>query len=267
MSSHMLDERYLIHGLDALSRAYKSDYFADGHRGAAIIAAYYFCREVPVEDGVAGIIRATLDEHWTHTGLCAPFPPERADPALITRILEAVERNVCGLRQAGHNVILPSLALRALQLLPEATTPSRVDGICRLVDAFKAIDDIHLDERDDIPDLGQGPATAEFVLSELPSTIAAFGGRGQGWSGHLLTYGRALIDMREMGYGALAHRAERDSSATSSVSGWAPRRLTGLVPSIHRPSFAHTNGPTGRPAGTLLLVSATSSSIPTASTG
>ena len=35
----MLDEAYLVHGLDALSRAHQTDYFADGHRGAAIMAA------------------------------------------------------------------------------------------------------------------------------------------------------------------------------------------------------------------------------------
>ena len=38
--------------------------------------------------------------------------------------------------------------------------------------------------------------------------MQAFDGRGQGWSGHLLTYARALLDLRTLGHDALAERAE-----------------------------------------------------------
>lgn len=33
-------------------------------------------------------------------------------------------------------------------------------------------------------------------------------GRGQGWSGHLLTYGRALLDLRDLGYVDVAKTVE-----------------------------------------------------------
>jgi hypothetical protein len=36
----MLEESYLVRGLNALSRAHETNYFRDGHKGAAIIAAY-----------------------------------------------------------------------------------------------------------------------------------------------------------------------------------------------------------------------------------
>ena len=36
----MLDERLLLLGLNALARAHKLDYFADGHRGAGMVAAH-----------------------------------------------------------------------------------------------------------------------------------------------------------------------------------------------------------------------------------
>ena len=204
----MLEDKYLWRGLDALSRAHQTDYFADGHRGAAIIAAYYLCRETVVEEGVADVIRAMIDEHWTYTALCAPSPHETPDPAQLGRIVKSLEQRLVGLRQAGHNVILPSLALKAFRQLPEAVTPSRVEGICRLVEAFTTVEDIQLEEDDDIPDLGAPPAAAEFVLSELLRTMRTFDGRGQGWSGHLLTYGRALLDLRQLGYGQLARRGE-----------------------------------------------------------
>jgi len=204
----MLGDEYLLRGLDALSRAYQTGYFVDGHRGAAIIAATYLCREAGVEDGVADAVRAMIDEHWTYTDLCAPFPNETPDSAQIGRILRSLEQSMAGLRQAGHNVILPSLALKAFRQLPEAVTPSRVDGICRLVEAFATIEDIQLEDDDEIPDLGAPPAAAGFILSELLRAIKAFDGRGQGWSGHLLTYGRALLDLRQLGYDSVARKGE-----------------------------------------------------------
>lgn len=204
----MLENEYLWRGLDAIGRAHETDYFADGHRGAAIIAAYFLCREVEAEDGVGDIIRAMIDEHWTHTDLCRPFPAETPEPDLVHRITDTLERSMDGLRQVGHNVIFPSLALKAFRQLPEAVTPSRVSGVCRLIEAFTDVEDIQLGQSDDIPDLGALPAAAELILSEFLTTIDAFDGRGQGWSGHLLTYGRALLDLRQLGYEALAQTAE-----------------------------------------------------------
>ena len=202
----MLDERHLIHGLDALSRAHASDYFLDGHKGGAIISAYYLCRENAVEPGVADIIAAMIDEHWSHTDLCAPFPAETPDGALLDRITATLEGNIAPLRQASHNVIFPSLALKAFAQLPEAVTPSRVDGICRLIEKFDTAEDITLDESDEVPDLGPPERMAGFVLAETLQTIQRFLGRGQGWSGHMLTFARALIDLSLMGYAELASK-------------------------------------------------------------
>ena len=204
----MLQDAYLIRGLDALSRAYKTNYFTDGHRGAAIIAAYYLCRELELEDGTDDVIRAIIDDHWTNTALCAPLPAERPEPELVNRITKTLQENMDGLRQAGHNVIFPAMALKAFRQLPDAVTPTRVEGICKLIEAFSSMDDIRLQDEDDIPGLGASPEAAEFILSELLRTIVAFDGRGQGWSGHLLTYGRALIDLRQLGYNALTRRGE-----------------------------------------------------------
>lgn len=204
----VVDEQYLIFGLDALSRAHEANYFVDGHRGAAIIAAYYFCREVDIEAGAPKIIQAMIDEHWRHMSLCAPLPEEPPASDGIERILKTLELSIGRLRQAGHNVIFPSLALKALHQLPEAITPLRVNGICRLIESFTVTDDIRVTEEDAIPDLGPSPTAAEFILTEFLRTVKAFDGRGQGWSGHLLTYGRALLDLRELGYGALAVKGE-----------------------------------------------------------
>ena len=202
----MLDEHYLLRGLDALSRAHALDYFVDGHKGAAIISACYFCRESNVEAGVSDIIAGMIDDHWTHTGLCAPFPAESPDSALLDRIVAALDASIGQLRQAGHNVIFPALALKAFRELPEAITPSRVDGICRLIEKFDKAEDITPDERDDMPELEASAPAAEFILAETLRTIEAFLGRGQGWSGHMLTFGRALTDLSAMGYAELVRK-------------------------------------------------------------
>lgn len=205
----MLDDIYLVYGLNALSRAHETNYFTDGHRGAAIISAYYLSREVEMEDGAADVIRAMIDQHWISSPLCAPLPEEPSEPSLVGRIAESVRRNRDGLRQAGHNVIFPSLALKAFGQVPEAVTSKRVAGICRLIESFAVADELRLAGEDNIADLGEPPEAATFILSELPRAMAAFIGRGQGWSGHLLTYGRALVDLHQSGYSGLAREVEQ----------------------------------------------------------
>lgn len=204
----MLEKEYLVYGLNALSRAHTMDYFQDGHRGAAIIAAYFLCHELSLEPGTVDIIRSMIDQHWRHTALCAPLPKETPEPSLINEIIKRVEQSITHLRQAGHNVIFPTLALKAFHQVPEAVTPSRILGICQVVEAFTVVHDINLDDTDNIPDLGSPTTAAEFILTELLRTIQAFDDRGQGWSGHLLTYGRALLDLQELGYAVLARKGE-----------------------------------------------------------
>jgi len=200
----VLDERYLVMGLDALGRAAAGDYFADGHRGAAIIAAYYLCREGPVEPGAAEAMAGMIDRRWAQTGLCAPSPPEAPDQELLQQVTGTLDANIGRLRQAGHNVIIPSLALRAFRQLPEAITPSRVNGVCRLIEAFDTAEDISPEDTDASPDPADASQFAEFALRQTLQAIQAFLGRGQGWSGHMLTYSRALIDLHRLGYEDLA---------------------------------------------------------------
>jgi hypothetical protein len=85
---------------------------------------------------VADIIGTIVDEHRAKTTLCAPFPDEPSDPDAIEKIIACTEQNIDGLRQVGHNVILPTLALRAFQQMPETITPSRVNGLCKLIESF-----------------------------------------------------------------------------------------------------------------------------------
>jgi hypothetical protein len=199
---------YLLLGLNALARAHETNYFGDGHRGAAIVAARYLWRELQLKHGAADPIRALIDEHWAQSPLCDAFPDRPPEPGGVDRIVEALDRNMNGLRQVGHNVIFPSLALKAFRDMPEAATPARVDGVCKLIESFESSDDIHLEDDDERVDLREPSEAAEFILTEMLRAFKAFDGRGQGWSGHLLTYGRALLDLQELGYDALVRKGE-----------------------------------------------------------
>lgn len=233
----MLDEKYLMLGLNALARAHTMAYFVDGHRGGAIISAYFLSREQPLESGAGEIIARRIDEQWGNTPLCAPFPEERADPGLLEQIRLVMLDNLPCLRQAGHNVILPTLALRAFQVLPEAITPLRVEGICQLIRSF-IVNDAERVEIADFPDFDCLEETAEFVLDELVGCVDRFHGRGQGWSGHLLTYSRALADLRALGETRLAQRAEdgfriylkRIRSGPQEIDIPRPETVTDLFP-------------------------------------
>jgi hypothetical protein len=198
----VIEERHLIAGLDALSRAHTGDYFADGHRGGAILAACFFCREVDVEEGVSELLASRIDREYGALPLCASRPLEAAQPERIDDVAGALASSLGPLRDVGHNVILGSLALKALNAAPEAATPSRIDGIARLIERFESPE--VPSDGSEVPDLENVESVASFVLRELPACMTAFVGRGQGWSGHLLTFGRAMIDLRELGHDELA---------------------------------------------------------------
>jgi len=206
-TSDMLGEEWLLHGLNAMSRAHEADYFKDGHVGAAVIASYYLCRDADVEDGVAPLLAARMADRWLPKPLFAPVPEEARAPKLVTGIVDVMRDNIVGLRQAGHNVIFPSLALKAFRDRPDAVTRYRADGIRRLIERFQ-VTDVPLDEDRDLPQLGDSHVFAESALSEFVGCTQRFIGRGQGWSGHLLTYAAALLDLGDLGYHDLVHDAE-----------------------------------------------------------
>jgi hypothetical protein len=203
--SHEMEKMYLCYGLNALSRAHESNYFIDGHRGGAIISGVYLCQENEVEPGLSSTIAAILDERWTKTGLCAPFQDEGADRSLLQKILDSMQNSGSVLREAGHNVILSALALKAFRDVPKAISPARVEGICRLIESF-SVTHVLPGEAVSLPDFENRAAFANFILKEFVQCTQRFSGRGQGWSGHLLTYSRAILDLVDLGYQETARR-------------------------------------------------------------
>ena len=194
------DTRLVLLGLNALARAPELDYFADGHRGASMVAAHLLCVDNDLDE------RATSQNRWncsTSTGprsaLCKPFPDAEPEPERIDKIGVALAEGGEVLRQVGHNAIFAMLAIKAFRMLPAAATPQRIDGVCRLIRSFTPWHDVDPDPDVDPPPFADTAAASQFILREASAAIDRFVGFGQGFAGHMLTFGQALVELAAMG--------------------------------------------------------------------
>ena len=130
------DKRLVLLGLNALARAHEMDYFADGHRGAAMVSAHLLCVDNHLDQQATSRIAELFDLNWASSKLCQPFPEADPDPEGIEKIGVALAEGGNVLRQVGHNVIFAMLAIKAFRMMPEAATPQRIDGVCALVRSF-----------------------------------------------------------------------------------------------------------------------------------
>lgn len=194
------DKRLIALGLNGLARAHSMSYFVDGHRGAALIAAHLMIEENQLPDAARARIEQLFDLNWAKSPLCQPFPDEDADPSLVKKIGETLMEAHGSLREVGHNAIFAMHAIRGFRLMPNLATPQRIDGVCKLIRAIKPWhDDVQPAEDINPPPFKDGAAASAFVLREASSAIDTWKGRGQGFTGHMLTFGQSLVELAEMG--------------------------------------------------------------------
>ena len=129
----MPDERLLLLGLNAMARSHELDYFADGHRGAGIVAAHLLCVDNALDNRASSRIAELVELNWASSPLCAPFPDATPEPERIDDIGVALVEGEDALRQVGHNAIFAMLAIKALRMMPGAATPQRIDGVCAMI--------------------------------------------------------------------------------------------------------------------------------------
>lgn len=187
-------------GLNALARAHAFDYFADGHRGAAIVAANLLCVNNRLDANCTARIAELVQVNWARTPLCEDLPPGEIDGDAVECIGAALLDGAETLRQVGHNVIFAMLAVKALGLLPAAATAERVEGIVRLIRSFTPWRDVDPDADVAPPAFADTRAASRFVLREALDAVQRFVAFGQGYAGHMLTFGQALIELARMGH-------------------------------------------------------------------
>ncbi len=195
----MSDERLVLLGLNALARAHERDHFVDGHRGAAMVAAHLLCEENALDGRTQRRIEALVDLNWSKTSLCAGFPEEAPCPERVNEIGVVLAEGADTLRQVGHNAIFAMLATKGFSLMPEAATPARIDGVCRMIPQFTPWRDVAPDPEVDPPPFEDAAAASRFILREACNAIDRFAGYGQGYAGHMLTFGQALVELAAMG--------------------------------------------------------------------
>ncbi|MCH5376476.1 MAG: hypothetical protein JJ992_21105, partial [Planctomycetes bacterium] len=103
------------------------------------------------------------------------------------------------LRQVGHNAIFAMLAIKAFRMLPDAATPERIDGVCKLIGSFTPWRDVEPDPDVDPPPFVETAAISKFIQREASAAIDRFVGFGQGFAGHMLTFGQSLVELAAMG--------------------------------------------------------------------
>lgn len=195
-----LEKKRLIElGVNALARAPEMNYFTDGHRGAAMISAHLMCVDNKFETAAAARIVELFDLNWAKSKLCRPFPPGDPVPDASERVGKALAEGRGTLREVGHDAIFAMHAIKAFRMLPATATPERVEGVCRLIRAFKPWRDVEPDPDVDPPPFADEVAASRYILKEASDAIDRFVGFGQGYAGHMLTFGQSLVEMAAMG--------------------------------------------------------------------
>eukprot|EP01045_Picozoa_sp_COSAG04_P002058 COSAG04_NODE_72_length_29124_cov_43.127265_16_plen_357_part_00 len=209
-------------GIGVLSRASEGNYFVDGHRGAGILAAELLARQL--DGGARQPLLALAHEQLVGAAadlLSEPFPEEAATEEAMGFVLRALEESLDQLREVGHNVIVAALAIRGFHAAPELLTPTRAAGIAatlRLFHPWPTHDDsdgvLRGDLQADAAALGRGfaeesgAAFAAIVLREYLYLLDLWQGKGQGWAGHMLTFGHAVLELERLGYPQLFERSK-----------------------------------------------------------
>jgi hypothetical protein len=193
------EKRLVLLGLNALARAHEMKYFADGHRGASLVSAHLMCVDNGLDEQATARITELFDLNWAKKPLCQPFPEAEPDPSQVDKIGLALADGKGVLREVGHDAIFAMLAIKGFRLLPSAATPQRIEGVCKLIRAIKPWRDVKPAPDIDPPPFDDTAAASEFVLREANAAMDRFIGFGQGFTGHMLTFGQALIELAAMG--------------------------------------------------------------------
>jgi len=153
--------------------------------------------------------------------LFQPFPREQPHEEEIAKIAAALSGNIDKTRQCGHNVIFAALALRGLRDHPIYATPSIIEGIRKLVQAFNGAppgrgyygkqrgwivgDKVALPEDQEFPPYANLQVMAEVLMDDL---IRSASKRRQGFGGliHLINHANALNELKRFGHEDLAQR-------------------------------------------------------------
>ncbi len=194
--------REIVKGLDGMSRvAERGNVFGLGHNAAAVISSAFFCREQRLGADTQNEVLAFLDARLLKNPIyAAARPKEAADPKLVKGLLEDLDAGIATLRGKGHNIIFAVTCLKALRQVPEAATPERIDGLRKMVRRFGKTEGGAAKDPDPLVGLDDERKFIHFVFEEFLNA------QGDGYDGHVVTIGHALVELYRMGHKDLARK-------------------------------------------------------------
>jgi hypothetical protein len=126
-------------------------------------------------------------------------------------------------------------AIKAFRMLPTTATPDRVEGVCQLIRSFKPWRDVPPDEDVVPPPFSDEQAASRYILQEASDSIDRFVGFGQGFAGHMLTFGQSLVEMAAMGDAEWAESCRTAFRKYVTVTRRGPQPGDRKIPD-HKPS-------------------------------
>ena len=175
--------------------------FGLGHNAAAVISSAFFCREQKLDADTQKEILAFLDARLLKNPIyAAARPKETADPKLVEGLLEDLDAGIATLRGKGHNIIFAVTCLKALRAVPEAATPERIGGLRKMVQSFGKTKGGVEKDPEPLVGLDDEQKFVHFIFEEFLKAA------GDGFDGHVVTIGHALVELHRMGHKELARK-------------------------------------------------------------
>jgi hypothetical protein len=192
--------REIVKGLDGMSRvAETGNTFGLGHNAAAVISSAFFCREQKLDADTQKEILAYLDARLLKNPIyAAARPTETADPKLVEGLVEDLDAGIATLRGKGHNIIFAVTCLKALRAVPEAVTSERIGGLRKMVQSFGKTKGAVEKDPEPLVGLEDEQKFIHFIFEEFLKAA------GDGFDGHVVTIGHALVELHRMGHQELA---------------------------------------------------------------
>lgn len=102
VADDIIGKSYLKRGIEALSDSSRCGPLS-GHGGAAVITAYYFCRENALDERTVRRVRGKIDDYMLGAGESFEVRRDHGGPPASTdRIAETLAESVSSLRAGGH---------------------------------------------------------------------------------------------------------------------------------------------------------------------
>jgi hypothetical protein len=194
--------REIVKGLDGMSRvAETGNTFGLGHNAAAVISSAFFCREQKLDADTQKEILAFLEGGLLKSSIyAAARPKETAEPKLAEGLVEDLDAGIATLRGKGHNIIFAVTCLKALREVPEAATPERIGGLRKMVQSFGKTKGAVEKDPEPLVGLDDEQKFIHFIFEEFLKAA------GDGFDGHVVTIGHALVELHRMGHKELARK-------------------------------------------------------------